>query len=257
MPAIRAALVDLDGTVWRGERLLPGAREGLESLRDAGVSVAFVTNSASVRPAAVADRLAAEGLPFEGSVVVTAASATAAYVADRWPGARVFVLGSDALAAECREEGLDVVDAGPADVLAVSRVSDLSEDVLAGALAATTSGTAIVATSAEPTHPVEGGVRPGAGATVGAVAGMTEREPTVVGKPSTRMAEAAAGALGVDPGECLVVGDRVDTDVRMGHDAGMTTVLVLSGVADAPDASGTVRPDHVLDSLADIETVLE
>jgi HAD superfamily hydrolase (TIGR01450 family) len=257
MSPTRAAVVDLDGTVWRGQRLVDGADAGLATLRER-MPVVFLTNGTGLRPERFADRLAAVGLPRDASEVVTAASATAAYVADACPGARTFVVGTDPLREACRAAGVTVVESGPADVLVVGRAPELDQALLQRTLEAVGPETAFVAANTDATHPVEGGEEPGAGATVGAIRGMLDREPTVVGKPSTRMARRAADVLGVDPAECLLVGDRLETDIRMGEDADMTTVLVLSGATDRRDLSETeTRPDHVVDSLGDIGEVLE
>ncbi|PSP34081.1 HAD family hydrolase [Halobacteriales archaeon QH_10_67_22] len=258
MDTIRAAVVDLDGTVWRGDELIDGARAGLATLREAGVPVVFVTNGINLRAADFADRLAALGLPEDAGEVVTAGSATADYVAGQSPGVRTFVLGPPELHAECRDAGLELVDSGTADVIVAGRAPELDGALLQRTLDVYTPETDLVATSTDPTHPVEDGFEPGSGATVGAIEGMTEREATVVGKPSSRMAEIALTRLGVAPEECLIVGDRLGTDVEMGEDAGMTTALVLSGAssqADVSDGEGPT-PDHVLDSLGDVGRIL-
>jgi len=258
MHALQAAVVDLDGTVWRGDTLIEGVREGLDALHEAGLDVVFVTNGTDIRAETFADRLAAVGLSPGLGEVITAGSATAAYVAREYPGARTAVVGPAELRAECRDAGLAVIEEGVADVLVAGRSTDLSHALLDRVLDVVTPGTAFVATNTDPTHPVEDGEEPGAGATVGAIRGMLARDPTVVGKPSTHMADIATGALGVDPGTCLLVGDRLGTDVLMGERAGMETVLVLSGATDRADLAGAdVRPDHVVDSLADVGSVLD
>jgi 4-nitrophenyl phosphatase len=118
--------------------------------------------------------------------------------------------------------------------------------------------TAFVGTDPDRTIPGDDGPMPGSGALLEAVRATTGREPTVVGKPSPHAAAAVADHLDVAPEECLLVGDRLDTDVRLGTDAGMTTALVLSGVTDRDAAArADPDPDHVLDSVADLPALLD
>lgn len=260
MERIRGAVVDLDGTVWRGEDLIDGARAGLAALREAGLPVVFVTNGIDLRASDFSDRLESLGLPGGIGDVVTAGSATASYVAEEWPGAETFVVGPDQLHAECRDAGLELVDSGRADVVVAGRAPDLDGATLQRTLDVYTPETAVVATSTDPTHPVENGFEPGSGATVGAIEGMTASEATVVGKPSRRMAEIAVERLDVPASACLVVGDRLHTDVRMGADTGMTTALVLTGATSRTDLDRAdpeaPEPDYVLGSLGEVDRVL-
>lgn len=259
MTDYRAAIVDLDGTVWRGDTPLPDADRGIEALRDAGLDVAFVTNGTGLDREALLERLAAAGVPRDAGPVVSSAAATAEYLRETDPDASVFVAGQRPVVDELERVGLTVVDAdsGPADVLVAGRCPDLSEALLTDVIRAVDPDTRFVATNADGTHPVEGGMRPGAGATVGAIRGMLGREPTVVGKPAARMAETAASLLDVDTADCLVIGDRLETDVEMGNDAGMTTVLVLTGASARRDVDERViEPDHVIESLSDVRRVL-
>ena len=272
MTEYAGAIVDLDGTVWRGSELIDGARKGIEALREAGIEVVFVSNGTDIDRDAFDDQLAELGLPMDIEVI-TAASATAEYVADEHPDAEAFVVGQQPIAAELEAVGLTATDVrgtddadnegetantGPADVVVAGREPDLSEDLLDDVLAAFDAKTAFVATNTDRTHPTEGGeIIPGAGATVGAIQGMTGTEPTVVGKPESRMADTATESTGVDSAECLVIGDRLETDIEMGNDAGMTTVLVLTGASSEADIGEQgIEPDHVIDSLGEIGDVL-
>jgi len=127
------------------------------------------------------------------------------------------------------------------------------------ALQAVDDATVFLGTDPDRTFPREDDrEEPGSGAIVGALAATVGRDPdAMLGKPSEFMAERVTARLGVDPAACLVVGDRLSTDLLMGDRVGMTTVLVLSGVSDKDDiAASEVDPDHIVDSLADIETVL-
>ncbi|MFC4405475.1 HAD-IIA family hydrolase [Haloarchaeobius iranensis] len=263
----RAAIVDLDGTVWRGETVIPGAAEGIDALVDAGLAIRFVTNSTSVDREAFPDTLESMGIPGDVGGISTAASATATYLAEHHPDAEVYVVGSDVLYDEIREAGLTVVsgrdpssrprDVPPADVVAAGKAYDIDFALLTETLRAFDQGTLFVATNTDQTFPTEEGLKPGAGCTVGAIEGMTGRDPLVVGKPSEHMADAVTERLGVAPGECLVVGDNLHTDILMGERAGMETVLVLTGATRREEIGGSgVEPDHVVDSLGDVAGIL-
>lgn len=253
----RAAIVDLDGTVWRGDEPVPGAAEGIDALRGAGLAIQFVTNSTGVDREAFPDTLESMGVPGDVGGLSTSASATATYLAEHHPDADVYVVGSDVLHDEIRGAGLTIVESGPADVVAAGKAYDIDYDLLTETLRAFEPGTLFVATNADRTFPTADGLKPGAGCTIGAIEGMTGREPLIVGKPSEHMADAATERLGVAPGDCLVVGDNLQTDVLMGERAGMETALVLTGTTRREEIGGSgIEPDHVIDSLGDVGTLL-
>ncbi|GAD51556.1 phosphoglycolate phosphatase [Halarchaeum acidiphilum MH1-52-1] len=252
-----AAFVDLDGTVWRGRSAVPGASAGLRTLRDAAVPIVFLTNNTGVRRDAVTSRLDAIGVAYEDEPVVTAAWATAAYLAEHRPDASVHVMGRDTVEAEIEDAGLDVSAEGPADVVVVGYDDRVSFARLTAALRAFGPGTVFVATNRDRTTPSEDGPIPGANAFVSAVSGMVEQDPVVLGKPETRMAELAAARHDVPVHDCLMIGDNLETDILMGERAGMDTALVCSGVSTRDDvAASDVEPTYVIDDLGEIASLL-
>jgi 4-nitrophenyl phosphatase len=256
----RGAVVDLDGTVYRGGTLIPGAAAGLDALRAAGVEVVAVSNDPTRSPTAFVERLAGMGLSIEPERVVAAGTVTAAFLAREYSEARLFVVGSSGLEAQLRAAGCALTD-DPlgTDVLVASYDRGFDYDRLTAALRAIEAGATFVGTDPDRTIPGPDGPVPGSGAIVRAVAGVTDREPDrVLGKPSAETASAVARTLGVDPAACLLIGDRLDTDIAMGGREGMTTALVLTGVADRADLDdAAVQPDHVLDSLGEVGTLLD
>ncbi|MFC7232124.1 HAD-IIA family hydrolase [Saliphagus sp. GCM10025308] len=176
------------------------------------------------------------------------------------PGEPTFVVGEDPLVAELEAAGVPVTaDPAEATVVLASMDRAFSYDDLRDALVAFENDPAFYATNPDRTCPVEGGEIPDAAAMIGAIEGLTGRElDRVLGKPSSIAVAIAADRLGVDPERCLVVGDRLETDVVMGQQAGMTSVLVLSGVTDREDLEqSSIEPAYVLESLGEIETVFE
>jgi len=253
-----AAFVDLDGTVYRGDSLVEGADSGVETLRAANVDVLFVSNKAIERRADYVRKLTDLGLEVSRDRVVNSGWVTAVYVADRYPEVEAFVVGEDPLITEFETAGIAVARDSPGDLLVVSMDRSFTYEKLDLAMRTLDDGAPFLATNPDRTCPTESGAIPDAAGMIGAVEGVTGREPdAVLGKPSETMVETALATVDADPEECLVVGDRLETDILMGERAGMTTVLVLSGVTDRETlAASDVQPDHVLESLGDIASVL-
>jgi HAD superfamily hydrolase (TIGR01457 family) len=253
------ALVDMDGTLYRGDTLVPGASEAIETLRDAGVAVQFLTNNATKSPTEYVRKLAGMGIDATPDEVVTAGVVTADYLAREYPDDRAYVFGEPSLREVLTDGGVTVTeDPTETDVVVLSLDTGLDYDRFTRLLRAITPETPIVATNPDRTKPGTDGIVPSAGLVIGAVEGMTGREPdTVAGKPSVVAGRFALGRLGVDASDCLLVGDRLDTDVQMGTAVGATTVLVRTGVTDAATLGASkIEPDYVLDSIAEIGTVL-
>ncbi|WP_135806555.1 HAD-IIA family hydrolase [Halorussus marinus] len=252
------AVIDLDGTVYRGGDLLAGADIGIEALRRR-TAVAFVSNKAIERRADYARKLTDLGVPTEPGEVLNSGAMTADLLAREYPDRAALVVGEAPLVADLEAAGVRVTET-PADAGVVVASMDRSFDyeTLTAAMNALDGDAAFVATNPDRTCPVADGEIPDAAGMIGAIEGVTGRElDAVAGKPSPTAMTAATNLLEADPGDCLLVGDRLETDIEMGERAGMTTVLVLTGVTDEADLrEATVEPDYVLDSLASIETVL-
>jgi 4-nitrophenyl phosphatase len=257
----RGVVLDVDGTVLRGDDPIPGAAEGLDRLAADGLRRLFVSNNPTKRPPAYAERLRRAGFDATPDEVVTAGTITTAYLAAEHAADALFVVGEPALVEQLADAGLTVVDdERRADVVVVSIDRSFDYDRLTAALRACAGeDVALVGTDPDMVIPAAEGDVPGSGAIINAVAGVTGREPDVVlGKPSTQALDVVRDRLDVPPEECLVVGDRLDTDVALGERAGMTTALVRTGVAaDVHLVDSDVRPDYVLDSLADVGTILD
>jgi 4-nitrophenyl phosphatase len=254
-----AAVLDLDGTVYRGDELLPGAAAAIDRLREAGVDCLFFSNNPTKSRAAYAERLRNLGIGVDESAVLSSGTVTARFLADEHAEDRIFVVGSDGLREQFEAAGLEVVaDATTADVLVASYDLEFGYgDMLAG-YRALEAGAVFYGTDPDLLVPAADGMIPGSGAIINAVGGVVDRRPAkILGKPSAEAQRAVLETLGVDPEDCVVVGDRLDTDIALGERAGMTTVLVRTGVSpDTEAAESDVRPDFVVDSLAELETVL-
>jgi 4-nitrophenyl phosphatase len=251
MDELGAVVLDVDGTVLRGERALAGAVETVEHAREAGLEVLFVTNNPTRRPTAYARRLRSAGVPASAPEVVTAGSVTADYLVDEHPGETAYVVGEAGLLDQLDERSVPTTtDPEAADVVVGSIDRAFDYDRLAAAARALDGGTPLVGTDPDPTIPSAEGVVPGSGAVIAALASVADGETVTLGKPSERAARAVLDCLGVAPGECLVVGDRPDTDVALGRRVGARTALVETGV----DGPADPVPDH---RVADVGEVRE
>lgn len=249
MNDVAHALVDLDGTVYRGDAVVDGVPAALDRLRDHGVEVTFLTNNATTHTARYRERLGDAGALRDGDDVVTAGRVTARHVAERYGEGRVHVLGSDGLRDELRDAGLAPTVGTDADVAVVSMDPDFGLDDVHRAAQVARDG-AFVATNRDPTLPSREEPRPGTGAIIAAVAAAVGRDPDVIcGKPGEATVAHLADRLD-DPERALLVGDRLATDVSTGAALGARTGLVLSGACDRDDvADAENRPDHVAATL--------
>jgi HAD superfamily hydrolase (TIGR01450 family) len=242
-------LVDLDGVAYLGDQPIAGAAEALTAARDAGNQLVFVTNNAARPPGAVADQLVSMGIAARPDEVMTSAIAAAGVVAARHPpGARILVVGGDGV----RDAlvGVGLMPVGTADDEPVAVLQGFAPDIgwraLAEAAVAVRAGAEWIATNVDATLPSARGPLPGNGSLVAALATATGQQPEVIGKPEPFLFDAALGDG--DRDRALVVGDRLDTDIAGARRAGLSALLVLSGVSGPRDlllAASSARPHYV------------
>ncbi|WP_123534492.1 HAD-IIA family hydrolase [Halosimplex salinum] len=257
---IRGVVVDLDGTVYRGDGVLPGAADAIAELRARGIRVCFCSNNPTKTPGEYVERLAGMGIEADESLTLPASTVTRDYLRDHHATDPTYLVGSPSLAAYLTDSGQRLVDdPREATVFVASWDETFDYETMAEALAGVDETTTFLGTDPDRTIPTADGFVPGSGAVIGAIARTVGREPDrVLGKPSDEAAADALDRLGVAPEHCLVVGDRLDTDLAMGANHGMATALVLTGVADRADvAESVIDPDFVLDSLADLPAALD
>ncbi len=248
-------LVDLDGVVYRGLDPVPGVAALLAERVAAGDDVVYVTNNSMHYRADYVTRLAAMGAPVSADRVVSAPRATALYVRDREPTVRrVLTVGAAGLDRELRDVGLDVVSAshvaermakeglggwaaaGNPEAVIVGLDPQLTYMRVAAAADCIRAGARYIATNRDPVYPTERGLRPGAGSVVAAVTVAAGSEPVVIGKPAPLLLEEAAGAVGADPRDAIVVGDGLATDIAAARAVGARSILMLTGVSSRAEA---------------------
>nr|WP_214407512.1 HAD-IIA family hydrolase [Pseudonocardia lacus] len=241
-------LADLDGTLYRGPEVIPGAAEAVKAAGGRGVGTWYVTNNASRTPRDVAAHLVELGFPATADEVVTSSQAAARLLAEQLePGAAVLVVGTEALVGEVEAVGLSTTREAEGAVAVVQGHSpDTGWRILAEATVALRAGAVWVACNLDPTLPTERGPLPGNGSMVSVLRIASGREPQVAGKPGPALLREAARQAGASAP--LMIGDRLDTDIEGGRAADMATLLVLTGVSDATEvlsAPPQRRPDYI------------
>lgn len=249
-------MFDLDGVIYVGPHAVPGVAAHVEAIRVCGTQVAFVTNNANRPTAVVAAHLNDLGIECEVVDVVNSAQAAATLLAGKHPaGARVLVLGGEGLQTAVREAGLHPV-ADPEDPDVVELVTGYGPDVLwrdiMRAAARVRDGLAWTASNTDLTFPTEHGKLPGHGMLVELISRFADVVPAVAGKPERPLLDATIRRKGGR--RPLMVGDRLDTDILGGRNAGVSTLLVLTGVSGLPElaaAAAAERPDYICPTLSE------
>ncbi|MGH2857707.1 MAG: HAD-IIA family hydrolase [Solirubrobacteraceae bacterium] len=251
-------LLDLDGCVWVGDTPTPHVREALAELRAAGKRVAFVTNGCRLAPEDYVRKLWAIGLQASLEEVVTVGSAIQYALAER-PRMTTYVIGSKAVHRHVTDAGQRIVNwtdrAQRAELVVVAGHDDFTFAELRTATRAVFAGAEMLCAGRDRTFPEEDGIVPGTGAIVAALEYATERAATSVGKPEPLLFEVALDRLG--PGRALMVGDRLDSDLRGAAAAGIDAAIVLTGVTTREQAQAAVDPNApvgIAESLYELVT---
>lgn len=254
----RCFLLDMDGTTFLGERLLPGAQRLVQVLAEQGRRHLFLTNNSSQRARHYAEKLTRLGLPSSTGQILTSGEAAALYLQTWRPGARLYVVGTPSLEEEFRAHGFEVGGENPtACVLGFD--TTLTYNKLWRLCDLVRAGLPYIATHSDANCPVEEGFMPDAGAMIAFVQTATGRPPdAVLGKPNPGLARSAALKMGVAVEELAVVGDRLYTDIALGKAAGIPSILVLCGETRRSDLAGSpFHPDFIFENLDELAGFVE
>jgi arabinose operon protein AraL len=257
---------DLDGTIYLGEKALPGAVECIREIRSRGKKTVFITNKPLESRKVYAKKLTHLGIPTPPEQVITSAFVLGHHLVKKLPELQYYIIGETNLIEELRGYGLQVVDEfntqdplqviNPIGIDAVIVAFDRTLDYrkINTAYQALMHGARFFATNADKACPMPGGAIPDAGGTITALEYMTGRKLELLGgKPSALMMQVVSEMLNLAPERCLLTGDRLETDTLMGKQAGFRTALVLTGVTKRKDMQvSEVRPDLVLDNLFEL-----
>jgi NagD protein len=252
LPMYQAYLFDLDGTIYLGDELLPGAAHTIAALRERGCRTVFLSNNPTKTRQQYAEKLTGLGIPTMVDDVVNSSWVMAQWLQREAPGARVFAVGEEPLKDDLRNAGFPLSErAGEIEVVVASFDRTFTYRKLQIAFDAIRAGARLVATNPDRYCPVPGGGEPDCAAIIAAIEACTgARCEVVVGKPSPIMVATITDLLQVPAAQCIMVGDRLETDIQMGIDAGMATCLVLTGDATrASLAASGLLPTLVLDQI--------
>jgi arabinose operon protein AraL len=248
-------IFDLDGTVYLGEALLPRAGETLLALRERGLRTIFISNNPTHARADYAAKLTRLGVPTPVEDILTSTLVMVDFLQRRMPGARLFVVGEEPLCAELRRGGFELTEeASAVDAVIASFDRTFVYRKLQTAFDAIRAGAHFFATNPDRYCPVPTGGEPDCAAIIAAIEACTNTQvEAVVGKPSAYMIEAALHLTGLPAADCLMTGDRLETDVLMGLDAGMSAALTLTGATlESALADSPIHPTYVLRNLGEL-----
>ncbi len=251
---LKAVILDIDGVILLGKTQISGAADAIGKLRKMGLEVFFLSNNASRSRESLAQKLTDAGVPAGEGECYPETYGVANYLAEKYPGLSVYSISTGGMEEELERAGLKISKDEKAGIVAVGFDTNITYGKIATAFRALMNGAIFVASNEDKTFPVEDGLKPGAGAIVGALRFSTDKKPIVVGKPNTYMLKMIMREHGLKKGEVVMVGDRFDMDMAMARKARIKSVLVLSGVANMEDVkkNGKLKPDLVLKCLADL-----
>jgi NagD protein len=245
-------LMDMDGVLVHEEHLIPGADELLAELRAKEIPFLVLTNNSIYTARDLRARLHSTGLDVPEQSIWTSALATAQFLQAQRPGGSAYVIGEAGLTTALHAVGYVLTDRDP-DYVVLGETRTYSFESITRAIRLVDAGARFIATNPDETGPSREGLLPATGSVAALIARATGHEPYYVGKPNPLMMRSALRALGTHSENTLMIGDRMDTDVRSGLEAGLQTILVLSGISTAGTAERfPYRPTRVIESVAEL-----
>jgi NagD protein len=248
-----AFLLDMDGVLVHGRRPIPGAPEFIGRLLAKNIPFRVITNNPIYTPRDLSHRLASEGIQIPEENIFTSALATAQFLSAQRPNGTAFVIGESGLTHAMHSVGYTLTNKNP-EYVVLGEANSFALEQITIAIRLVAAGARFIATNPDPTGPSESGIVPACGAVAALIESATGKKPYFVGKPNPLMMRRALSALGTHSDETVMVGDRMDTDIISGMEAGMETILVLTGVTKREDVERfPYRPTRILESVAQIE----
>jgi NagD protein len=244
--------MDMDGVLVHEEHAIPGADEFIKALTAAGLPFLVLTNNSIYTQRDLAARLHSSGIDLAPASIWTSALATAKFLADQRPEGSAYVIGEAGLTTALHDVGYILSERDP-DYVVLGETRTYSFEAITRAIRLIESGARFIATNPDPTGPSREGSLPATGAVASLVSKATGVEPYFVGKPNPLMIRSALNAIGAHSETTVMIGDRMDTDIVAGLEAGLETVLVLTGVSGRADVDKfAYRPSRVVDSIGDL-----
>jgi NagD protein len=249
---IETWLTDMDGVLVHEEDPIEGAREFVEALKASGKKFMVLTNNSIFTPRDLRARLLASGIDVPEQAIWTSALATARFLDDQRPGGTAYVVGEAGITTALHDVGYVMTDRNP-DYVVLGETRTYSFESITRAIRLIDSGARFIATNPDPSGPSHAGKMPATGSVAALISTATGRSPYFIGKPNPLMMRSALNALEAHSETTVMVGDRMDTDIISGLEAGVRTVLVTTG-STRPDQVEVFpyRPTWVVDSIADL-----
>ncbi|MFD2045157.1 TIGR01457 family HAD-type hydrolase [Ornithinibacillus salinisoli] len=253
MKRYKGYLIDLDGTMYRGNEVIEEAPGFVNTLREKNIPYLFLTNNSSKTPEAVSEKLNQMGIYSTPDHVFTSSMATAKYIKHQKNNARCYVIGETGLYTALDREGLSVTDE-ECDFVVMGMDRDITYEKLARACLAVRNGAKFVSTNSDIAVPTESGLLPGNGSLTSVVTVSTGEDPIFIGKPESIIMKEALKVLGTDEKETVVVGDNYYTDIQAGINAGIDTLMVFTGLTPYEDLPNLkVKPTYHVENLSQYE----
>ena len=254
---IRALILDMDGVLWRGDQPIGNLPQIFIEIKQKGLQVLLASNNSTKTPAQYIARLKSYGVELEAWQVINSAEATVEYLCDKYPqGSSVYVVGEYGLVESLESRGFMINEDGAIAVVAgMDRELDYQRIDMASRLIR--DGATFIGTNPDRTFPTPDGLAPGAGTMLAAIEAAAYAKPTIIGKPEPGIFEVAMQRLGSKPEETLMVGDRLETDILGGQNAGCRTALVLSGVTNLEEGrQWQPKIDFIAENVASLLKLL-
>jgi NagD protein len=246
---IECWLTDMDGVLVHENTALPGASQLIQQWRDAGTPFLVLTNNSMFTPRDLAARLRASGLEVPEEAIWTSALATADFLRSQAPGGSAFVIGEVGITTALHEAGFIMTETDP-DYVVIGETRSYSFDAITKAIRLIGKGARFIATNPDATGPSAEGPLPATGAVTALISKATGKDPYVVGKPNPMMFRSAMNRIGAHSENTAMIGDRMDTDIVAGIEAGLHTILVLTGISDAAEIERyPFRPDEIISGV--------
>lgn len=251
---IKAVLLDVDGVLYRGKQILPGAREFMAFLVEREIPFAYVTNNSTLTAEDYASRLVKRGFPATARQVIGSAETTAHVLTQMYAQKpRIFPVGERGLMATLQKYGFPLATTAEETTIVVAGLDRaITYEKLAEATYAIRRGARFFGTNPDKTFPTERGLAPGAGSILAALEAATDTPPTIVGKPEAPIFRLALERVAATPETAVMIGDRLDTDIAGAKRLGMKAILVLTGVTTAVPDTSSQAPDLVVENLAQL-----
>jgi 4-nitrophenyl phosphatase len=257
--SVRTLLFDMDGVLYRGKTQLPGARDMLAFCEREGIAYACITNNSTNTPQRYEQKLAHMGMAVPAEQVLTSALVTGRYLRNHYPhGTQVYAIGMEGLHRALFDDGYFVPEETQPQLVVQGADFDITYEKIKRGCLAIRAGARFISTNPDKTFPSEEGLIPGAGALLAALQASTGVEPEVIGKPQPTMFRVALELLDSSAEHALMIGDRLDTDIAGAQNAGLRSILVLSGVTRREELEqSSIQPDAVFDGLSDLLAAMQ